>query len=143
MHDSEHERIPDWQWLTDILERFDIVEKYTMRKNAKDFTSLEANLYTEIQRRYTPRKSPHILTPSHGTRTSKELEEAKRIHAEPTETMHRMGYGLMLDGFTFYKYGYELEPWQFEMNFTMHHAYEIHNFVQTQFEPKDSKGVTE
>jgi hypothetical protein len=126
---SEHRVIPDWQWLTDILSFFDITEKSTLRKNAHNFTSLEACLYTELQKRYTPRKVPHQLVRPDGTHTSEELEQAKRIHADQIATMHKMGYGLLLDGHTFYKYGYELKPWDFEQNFTMHHAYEIHRLL--------------
>lgn len=132
---SEHRRIPDWEWLSDILDNFDITEKRTMRKNAQDFTSLEACLYTELQRRYTPRKKPQRFIQPDDTHTSKEYEDAKRIHAEQIETMRQMGYGLMLDGFTFYKFGYELEPWNFETNFTMHHAYEIYRFLTEQTPP--------
>jgi hypothetical protein len=126
-------RVPDWQWLTDILSDFDITEKRTMRKNAHDFTSLEAKLYTEIQRKYLPRKKPEYIDLVPRGHTSEEYEDSIRIHADQIKTMHAMGYGLMLDGFTFYKYGHELEPYQYEMNFTMHQAYEIHKFVM---EPK-------
>lgn len=133
---DKHRRVPDWQWLSDTLDQFDITGKRTMRKNARDFTSLEATLYTEIQRRYTPRNKPHYVNMPGGGRTSKEYEQAKRIHADQIETMHKMGYGLMLDGFTFYKYGYELEPWDYEQNFTMHHAYEIHQLTHPKKEDK-------
>lgn len=126
---DEHKRIPDWGWLTETLNDFDITEKRTMRKNARDFTSLEAHLYTEIQKRYTPREKPHRIV-SDGHTTSKELEDAKRIHPKQIELMDKMGYGLMLDGFTFYKYGHELQPYEFERTFTMHHAYEIYSFFQ-------------
>ncbi len=136
---SEHRRVPDWQWLTDILADFDITEKRTMRKNAHDFTSLEAHLYTGIEKRYTPRKKPHYVDLPTGGHTSEEYQQAKRIHAEQIETMHKMGYGLMLDGFTFYKYGYELQPYEFERTFTMHHAYEIRSLLTPTPQPDPSK----
>lgn len=129
---SEHRKVPDWQWLSDLLAGYDITEKsppYT--KNRRDFLSLEARLYTELQKRYKPRKKLNYSETPNGGRTSKEYDNSNRIHSDQIKTMHDMGYGLLLDGFTFYKYGYELEPWNFEMNFTMHHAYEVHRLSQT------------
>ncbi len=123
-------RIPDWEWLSEILAEFDITEKRFNRKNAQDFTSLEARIYREIQNRYKPREKPdYIKVVTENGRTSKQYEDSMRIHSEQVEMMKNMGYGLMLDGFTFYKIGHELQPWDFEQNFTMHHAYEIHNYL--------------
>jgi len=56
--------------------------------------------------------------------SSPELEEAKRIHGDTIKQMHEMGYGLMKDGDTFYKLGYELNPRLVE-TFTMREAYAI------------------
>lgn len=119
----------DWQWLSDLLDQFDITDKRRLTKNARDFTSLKGRLYTEIQSRYTPRKKPHYISPVDGVHTSEEAEQAKRIHADQIATMHKMGYGLLLDGFTFYKYGRETEPFNYETNFNMHQAYEIHRLI--------------
>lgn len=127
--DKEVRRVTDWQWLTELLSDFDITEKRTMRKNTRGFTSLEARLYRCIQNLYKPRKKANYIVTANGGRTSKQYEDAKRIHANQINTMHEMGYGLMLDGFTFYKYGHELEPYDFETNFNMHQAYEIHKFI--------------
>lgn len=126
---DELSRTPDWKWLTELLSEFDITEKRFNRKNAKDFTSLEARLYRGIQKRYKQRKKPDYIVTKNGGRSSKQYEDSVRIHADQIKTMHDMGYGLMLDGFTFYKYGHELEPYDFERNFQMHQAYEIHSFI--------------
>lgn len=138
---SEHRRIPDWEWLTELLSDFDITHKRSGTKNARDVTSLEATLYTELQKRYTPRKKPNRYVNDKKQHTSKEYEDSLRIHSKQVETMKKMGYGLMLDGFTFYKFGYELVPWNFETNFTMHHAYEIHQYL-SQNEPLKSAQPT-
>jgi hypothetical protein len=135
--DEALRRVPDWQWLTELLSEFDITEKRNMRKNAHDFTSLEARLYREIQNRYRQRKKPDYIVTATGGRSSKQYEDAMRIHADQIKTMHDMGYGLMLDGFTFYKYGYELEPYDFEQNFQMHQAYDIHRFIEERYKHPD------
>ena len=129
---EEYRRETDWDWLTEVLSRYDITEKVSLRRNAHDFTSLEARLYREIQNRYRQRKKPNYIVTATRSHTSKQYEDSLRIHGDQVETMKRMGYGLMLDGFTFYKFGYELEPYDFEQNFQMHQAYEIHDFVKSE-----------
>jgi len=57
-----------------------------------------------------------------------EYDEAVRIHEAVIGKMRTMGYGLLLDGETFYELGYELfygsESWS-DFIFTMHQAYSI------------------
>ena len=128
---EEQRREPDWQWLEELLSEYNITEKRTGTTPKRDFTGIEARLYREIQKRYRQRKKPDYIKTPTANRSSKQYEDAKRIHGEQVKTMDAMGYGLMLDGFTFYKYGHELEPYDFEQNFQMHQAYEIHSFTQS------------
>lgn len=60
---------------------------------------------------------------------TKDIEEIKRIHASVIKTMNNMGYGLLLDGKTFYKIGYEIEPRK-HPTFTMTQAYEIYSLSE-------------
>ena len=128
--DVELRRIPDWQWLEELLGEYNITEKRTGLSPKRDFTGIEARLYREIQNRYRQREKPDYIKTPTARHTSKQHEDSVRIHGEQVETMKKMGYGLMLDGFTFYKIGHELEPYDFEQNFQMHQAYEIHKFIQ-------------
>ena len=128
---EEQRREPDWQWLEELLSEYNITEKRTGTTPKRDFTGIEARLYREIQKRYRQRKKPDYIKTPTANRSSKQYEDAKRIHGEQVKTMDAMGYGLMLDGFAFYKYGHELEPYDFEQNFQMHQAYEIHSFTQS------------
>jgi len=122
-------RTPDWKWLVDLLNEYTITDKRNVLHTSSSSSSLEARLYREIQNKYRQRKKPDYIIPATNARTSKQYEDSLRIHGEQIKTMEDMGYGLMLDGFTFYKVGYELEPYDFEQNFQMHQAYEIHKFV--------------
>lgn len=49
----------------------------------------------------------------------------EKIHKPVIETMNTLGYGLLKDGNTFYKKGYELYP-RLVVTFSMNQAYEIH-----------------
>lgn len=124
---SEHRKTPDWEWLRLLLEEYDITEKRSQVKNAKDFTSLEARIYSQIQKRYKPRKQPHYIQKNLGL-TSDEYRQSMHTHVNEIETMRKMGYGLLLDGDTFYKIGCELEPYS-GITFDMRQAYEIHRFI--------------
>lgn len=68
-----------------------------------------------------------------------EIDEIKRIHAPVVQVMERMGYGLLLDGKTFYKIGYELAPRK-HTTFTLTQAYEIHRLL---IEAENRGGVRE
>jgi hypothetical protein len=128
---SQYKKIPDWQWLSDILEDYKIVDTFGIA-DKRDFTGIEARLYSQIRRRYVARKPVKHIELNNSV-TSEEREESKRIHSEQVETMKQMGYELMLDGDTFYKIGYEIDPYM-NTTFSMNQAYAIHNFVKSMSE---------
>ena len=53
------------------------------------------------------------------------------IHKPVIETMKKNGFGLLKDGETFYKLGYELDP-RGNTTFTMSQAYEIHKALASE-----------
>ncbi len=74
--------------------------------------------------------------------STESFEEAKRYHQPVIDTMHALGYGLMLDGDTFYTLGYELDP-LLSVTFTMRQAYSIVNAHETRAEQTANKQVVE
>lgn len=68
--------------------------------------------------------STHIQT------ESIEWKEVLKVHAEVIIVMESIGFGLLLDGTTFYKKGYELKPRE-HTTFSMTQAYEIKNAITT------------
>lgn len=59
-----------------------------------------------------------------------EWEEVQEVHSEVIKVMESIGFGLLLDGQTFYKKGYELKPRE-HTTFSMTQAYEIKNAITT------------
>ena len=57
----------------------------------------------------------------------KKYEEAIKIHSEVVKTMDGVGYGLLKDGETFYRYGTDADG----ILFSMREAYEIHRFFSS------------
>lgn len=57
------------------------------------------------------------------------LNQAKKFHQPVIDTMHAMGFGLMLDGKTFYRYGYEINP-HAHVHFSMNAAYIVHDYAK-------------
>ena len=86
---------PDWKWMTDLLRTYDIKKKGI--HSDKDGLDLEAALYKEIGRRYVPRPKIDFVRKPDGHNTSKQYEDAKRIHADAIEAMDSVGFGLTLD----------------------------------------------
>lgn len=113
--------------IEELLAGYKIVNKRTNQEDTKDFTSLNAKLSRQISKRYMPREKPvYIDYPD--SHTSEEYLEAKRIHGAIIDTMLKMGYALMLDGYTFYELGYEIDPYSW-ITFNMSQAYVIHRFI--------------
>lgn len=71
--------------------------------------------------------------PQQSQPTDDELLESKRIHGKTIEAMEAIGWGLLKDGKTFYKMGYELNP-RLHFTFDMSQAYEIVQKLQEAYE---------
>jgi hypothetical protein len=58
-----------------------------------------------------------------------QYDKSMRPYEPVISAMRAMGYGLMLDGKTFYKLGYELDPYLSNI-FNMHQACDVHAATQ-------------
>lgn len=73
----------------------------------------------------TSKDDERVYIDTHNSHTSEEYIQAQKIYKPVIVTMKALGYALSLDGKTFYKTGYELEP-NSTTTFTMRQAYEVH-----------------
>ena len=80
--------------------------------------------------------------PCHLQSESIEWEEVQEVHSEVIKVMESIGFGLLLDGQTFYKKGYELKPRE-HTTFSMTQAYEIKNAITTAVAKAGKKAYAE
>jgi hypothetical protein len=77
---------------------------------------------------------------SHNEMLKDTVEELRNIHQDVIEVMKSVGWGILNDGETFYKKGYELEP-RLHFTFSMKQAYEIAKIVLNERTTAYTKGV--